>query len=108
MIKLNVVGIEIDGKVYKVRKLPFGTRRKIVDLQSAILNEQKKISKKYNVKISEIASSKAVSQEDQLNLAKINMEIMDILAELFVVHEESSILDLFDDSNITEFINAIQ
>ncbi len=33
MIELNKVGIEIDGKVYQMRKMSFGFQRRMIALQ---------------------------------------------------------------------------
>ena len=49
MIELNKVGIEIDGKVYKMRKMTFSFQRRMIALQTSINDTQKRLAKKYDV-----------------------------------------------------------
>lgn len=54
MIELNKVGIEIDGKVYEMRKMNFGFQRRMIALQTAINDTHKRLSKKYDVSIDKL------------------------------------------------------
>lgn len=106
MIELNRVGIEIDGKVYQFRKMSFGFQRRMLEMQTAISEMNKKLSKKYNVSVDEIEDK--MSDEERIELAKLSLSIQEVVASLFVNKEEAVILDDFDADTLTQLITALQ
>ena len=106
MIELNKVGIEIDGKVYQFRKMSFGFQRRMLEMQTAISEMNKKLAKKYNVPVEEVESK--MSDEERIELAKLSLSIQEVVASLFVNKEEAVILDDFDADSLTQLITALQ
>ena len=106
MIELKKVGIEIDGKVYKMRKMSFRFQRSMLEMQTAIGEMNKKLAKKYDVPVEEVESK--MSDEERLELAKLSLSIQEVVASLFVNKEEAVILDDFDADSLTQLITALQ
>lgn len=106
MIELNKVGIEIDGKVYQFRKMNFGFQRRMLELQSTISDKNKQYAKKYDVSVDEL--EKKLNQEEQLEMARLSLQMQEVVANLFVNKEEATILDDFDADNLTQLIEALQ
>ena len=106
MIELNKVGIEIDGKVYEMRKMNFGFQRRMIALQTAINDTRKRLSKKYDVSIDKLDG--VITNEEQLELANLRLSIQEVVSGLFVNKEEAEILDHFDQESLTKLIEALQ
>lgn len=106
-IKLNIVGIDIAGKVYKFYKLSLGFQRKLVEAQTNINKVQNGIAKKYDIKADDVSTSEKVSEDEKLDLARKSLEVQDALTSLFVNPEEAKVLDNFDGDNIEELIEAL-
>lgn len=105
-IQLNKVIVKIDDKPYEFRKMNFGFQRRMIELQKGLKNKQKELAKKYDVEISELDSK--ITEDEQLEIAEIVLGIQSTVAELFVKPEDASILDQFDQDNITELITSLQ
>ena len=105
-ITLNTVGIEIDGKVYKMRKMSFRFQRSMIALQTSINDTQKKLAKKYNVATDKLDG--VIAPEEQLELANLSLSVQEVVSELFVNKEEAEILDHFDQESLTKLIEALQ
>ena len=106
MIELNKVGIEIDGKVYEMRKMNFGFQRRMIALQTSINDIQKRLAKKYNVAADKLAG--VITPEEQLELANLSLSVQEVASELFVNKEEAEILDHFDQDALSQLIKALQ
>ena len=106
MIELNKVGIEIDGKVYEMRKMSFGFQRRMIALQTSINDTQKRLAKKYNVATDKLDG--VISADEQLELANLSLSVQEVAAELFVNKEEAEILDHFDQDSLSKLIEALQ
>ena len=65
-ITLNTVGIDIDGKVYKMRKMTFSFQRRMIALQTSINDTQKRLAKKYYVATNKLDG--VITPEEQLEL----------------------------------------
>ena len=100
-IKTHIVGIDIDGKIYKVRKLSFGTQRGMIELQKNLNAKRKKMLEQYG-------SEDNIPEEEQVEIASLNFTLLDLLAEQFVDPKESKILDQLDSDNLVEFIQSLQ
>lgn len=107
-IELNKVGIEIDGKVYQMYKLSFGFQRKLIEVQSEIKKLQNEAAKKYNIDVTEVTTSDEVTDEEKMAIANAGIKMQDALAGLFVIPQEASILDNFDNTNIGQLIEALK
>lgn len=105
-ITLNTVGIEIDGKVYKMRKMNFRFQRRMIALQTAINDTHKRLAKKYDVATNKLDG--VITAEEQLELANLSLSIQEVASELFVNKEEAEILDHFDQESLTKLIEALQ
>lgn len=106
MIELNKVGIEIDGKVYQMRKMSFGFQRRMIALQTSINDTQKRLAKKYDVSTDKLDG--VITAEEQLELANLSLSVQEVASELFVNKEEASILDHFDQESLSQLIEALQ
>ena len=106
MIELNKVGIEIDGKVYEMRKMSFGFQRRMIALQTSINDTQKRLAKKYNVATDKLDG--VISADEQLELANLSLSVQEVASELFVNKEEAEILDHFDQDSLSKLIEALQ
>ena len=106
MIELNKVGVEIDGKVYQMRKMSFGFQRRMIALQTSINDTQKRLAKKYNVAIDKLDG--VITPEEQLELANLSLSVQEVVSELFVNKEEAEILDYFDQDALSQLIKALQ
>lgn len=106
MIELNKVGIEIDGKVYEMRKMNFGFQRRMIALQTSINDTQKRLAKKYEVSTDKLDG--VITAEEQLELANLSLSVQEVASELFVNKEEAEILDHFDQESLTKLIEALQ
>ena len=106
MIELNKVGVEIDGKVYEMRKMSFGFQRRMIALQTSINDTQKRLAKKYNVAIDKLDG--VITPEEQLELANLSLSVQEVASELFVNKEEAEILDHFDQDALSQLIKALQ
>jgi len=107
-ISLNKVAIEIDGKTYEFYKANLGFQRRLVEAQSNLDKLVDEIAKKYDVDYDEVTTSDKVSGRDKLELSKVGLGMIDIIASLFVNPEEAVILDSFSDNNVTELIEALK
>lgn len=107
-IQLNKVGIEIDGTVYQFYKMSFGFQRRMIEMQSNLTKTMSEIAKKYGVETSEINISDKVPVEAKLELAKVSLEIQEVVGSLFVNKDEAVLLDNFSPDNITELIEALK
>ena len=105
-IELNKVGIEIDGKVYEMRKMSFGFQRRMIALQTSINDTQKRLAKKYDVAPDKLDG--VITAEEQLELANLSLSVQEVAAELFVNKEEAEILDHFDKDSLGKLIEALQ
>lgn len=105
-ITLNTVGIEIDGKVYEMRKMSFRFQRSMIALQTSINDTQKRLAKKYNVATDKLDG--VITAEEQLELANLSLTVQEVVSELFVNKEEAEILDHFDQDSLTKLIEALQ
>lgn len=105
-ITLNTVGIEIDGKVYKMRKMNFAFQRRMIALQTSINDTQKRLAKKYDVSTDKLDG--VITAEEQLELANLSLSVQEVASELFVNKEEASILDHFDQDSLSKLIEALQ
>lgn len=105
-ITLNTVGIEIDGKVYQMRKMNFGFQRRMIALQTSINDIQKRLAKKYNVSTDKLDG--VITPEEQLELANLSLSVQEVASELFVNKEEAEILDNFDQDALSQLIQALQ
>lgn len=105
-ITLNTVGIEIDGKVYQMRKMSFGFQRRMIALQTSINDTQKKLAKKYDVSTNKLDG--VITAEEQLELANLSLSVQEVASELFVNKEEAEILDYFDQDSLSKLIEALQ
>lgn len=106
MIELNKVGVEIDGKVYQMRKMSFGFQRRMIALQTSINDTQKRLAKKYNVATDKLDG--VISAEEQLELANLSLSVQEVASELFVNKDEAEILDHFDQDSLSKLIEALQ
>ena len=106
MIELNKVGIEIDGKVYQMRKMSFGFQRRMIALQTSINDTQKRLAKKYNVSTDKLDG--VITPEEQLELANLSLSVQEVVSELFVNKEEAEILDHFDQDALSQLIKALR
>jgi hypothetical protein len=106
MIELNKVGIEIDGKVYEMRKMNFGFQRRMIALQTSINDIRKRLAKKHNVSTDKLDG--VITPEEQLELANLSLTVQEVASELFVNKEEAEILDHFDQDSLTKLIEALQ
>ena len=106
MIELNKVGIEIDGKVYEMRKMSFRFQRSMIALQTSINDTQKRLAKKYNVATDKLDG--VITAEEQLELANLSLTVQEVASELFVNKEEAEILDHFDQDSLSKLIEALQ
>lgn len=106
MIELNKVGIEIDGRVYEMRKMSFGFQRRMIALQTSINDTQKKLAKKYSVATDKLDG--VITAEEQLELANLSLSVQEVASELFVHKEEAEILDHFDQDALSKLIKALQ
>lgn len=106
MIELNKVGIEIDGKVYQMRKMSFRFQRSMIALQTSINDIQKRLAKKYDVSTDKLAG--VITPEEQLELANLSLSVQEVASELFVNKEEAEILDYFDQDSLSKLIEALQ
>ena len=106
MIELNKVGIEIDGKVYEMRKMNFGFQRRMIALQTSINDTQKRLAKKYDVSTDKLDG--VITAEEQLELANLSLTVQEVASELFVNKEEAEILDHFDQEALSKLIEALQ
>lgn len=100
-IKTNIVGIEIDDKVYKVRKMAFGTQRKMIELQRSVSQSRKQLFEKYG-------EEDKIPEEESLELTLMSFDILDLLAEQFVDPQEGKIVEQLDQESVVEFIKALQ
>lgn len=107
-ITLNKVGIDIDGKVYEFYKMSFGFQRKLIELQSSIDELTNKIAKKYEVSPDEVNDSEKVPTKEKLEVAKLSLDMQEVVASLFVNPEEAVILDNFSGDNVAELITSLQ
>ena len=105
-ITLNTVGIEIDGKVYEMRKMTFSFQRRMIALQTSINDTQKRLAKKYNVSTDKLDG--VITPEEQLELANLSLSVQEVASELFVNKEEAEILDHFDQDSLSKLIKALQ
>ena len=108
MIKLNKVGIDIDGTVYQFYKLNFAFERRLIAIQDKLNRMHVDLANKYSIEPSEVDDSDKISVDDKLQLAKTALELQDTTAELFVNSEESKILDKFDADAINQLISALR
>lgn len=106
MIELNKVGIEIDGKVYQMRKMSFGFQRRMIALQTSINDTQKRLAKKYDVSTDKLDG--VITDEEKLELANLSLSVQEVVSELFVNKEEAEILDYFDQDALTKLIEALK
>ena len=106
MIELNKVNIEIDGKVYQMRKMSFRFQRSMIALQTSINDIQKRLAKKYDVSTDKLAG--VITPEEQLELANLSLSVQEVASELFVNKEEAEILDHFDQDSLSKLIEALQ
>lgn len=106
MIELNKVGVEIDGKVYEMRKMSFRFQRSMIALQTSINDIQKRLAKKYNVATDKLDG--VISAEEQLELANLSLSVQEVASELFVNKEEAEILDHFDQDSLSQLIEALK
>ena len=106
MIELNKVDIEIDGKVYEMRKMNFRFQRRMIALQTSINDTQKRLAKKYDVSTDKLDG--VITPEEQLELANLSLSVQEVASELFVNKEEAEILDHFDQESLTKLIEALQ
>ena len=105
-IELNKVGIEIDGKVYEMRKMTFSFQRRMIALQTSINDTQKRLAKRYNVSTDKLDI--VITPEEQLELANLSLSVQEVASELFVNKEEAEILDHFDQDSLSKLIKALQ
>lgn len=105
-ITLNTVGIEIDGKVYEMRKMSFRFQRSMIALQASINDAQKRLAKKYDVSTDKLNG--AITPEEQLEIANLSLSVQEVVSELFVNKEEAEILDHFDQDSLSKLIEALQ
>ena len=105
-ITLNTVGIEIDGNVYKMRKMNFGFQKRMIALQTSINDTQKRLAKKYEVSTDKLDG--VITPEEQLELANLSLSVQEVASELFVNKEEAEILDNFDQDSLSKLIEALQ
>lgn len=106
MIELNKVGVDIDGKVYEMRKMNFRFQRRMIALQTSINDTQKRLAKKYNVSTDKLDG--VITAEEQLELANLSLSVQEVASELFVNKEEAEILDHFDQESLSKLIEALQ
>lgn len=102
MIELNKVGVEIDGKVYEMRKMSLGFQRRMVELQSNLSELRKKYEKKYGVTGSELDNK--LTEDEKLTVSKMSVSIQGVIAGLFVNPDDAAILDQFSEDNVRELI----
>lgn len=100
-ININKVGIEIDGKVYEVYKLNFGTQRRLIEVRRATNKLTKELLTKYK-------TEEEIPEDEQLELAEKNFVILDLLSEQFVNPEEGKIVEKLDETSIASFIEALR
>lgn len=105
-ITLNKVGIEIDGKVYEMRKMSFGFQRRMIALQTSVNDAQKRLAKKYDVATDKLEG--VITTEEQLELANLSLSVQEVASELFVNKEEAEILDHFDQDSLSKLIEALK
>ena len=105
-ITLNTVGIEIDGKVYQMRKMNFRFQRRMIALQTSINDTQKRLAKKYNVATDKLDG--VITADEQLELVNLSLSVQEVASELFVNKEEAEILDHFDQDSLSQLIKALQ
>lgn len=108
MIKLNKVGVEIDGKVYELYKMSFGFQRRMIELQTNLEKLQANAAEKYGVTVDEVTESEKVPNSVRLEIASKSLEIQDVFGSLFVNPDEARILDNFDAENIAELVKALK
>lgn len=101
MIEIPKVGIDIDGKVYEIRKISFGTQRKLTELSTQVKKLKQGLIKKHG-------SEEKIPQEDYLEVASVNFKVLDILGALFIKPDEAQVLDLLTEDNLTDLITALR
>jgi len=100
-ININKVGIEIDGTVYEAYKLNFGAQRRLIEVRRAV----NKITKEL---LAEYKTEDAIPEDDSLELAQKNFEIIDLLADQFVNKEEGKIVEKLDEDSLAALIEALR
>lgn len=109
-IKLNVVGITINGKVVEFYKMSFGFRRKLIEVQlkaAKMVEEYARIADVEPTRDAVLASDK-VTEVQKLELGNAYLDVQSALAELFVNKEDANLLDLLDEDGISTLIIALQ
>lgn len=107
-IVLNKVVVKIDGKDYQFYKLNLGFNRELIELQSDLNKMTNQLAKKYNIEVSQIDSCPDVTPAEQLDIAKLNLQMSNSMKKLLVDPKDSGIIDKLDSSNISELITALK
>lgn len=100
-IKINKVGIEIDGKVYEVYKLNFGTQRRLIEVRRSVNKLTKELLAKYE-------TEDKIPEDETLELAEKNFAIIDLLAYQFVNPKEGKIVEKLDEGSLATLMEALR
>ena len=109
-IKLNKVGIDINGKVYNFYKMNFGTRRKLVEIQNQMTKLKNDVLKNNSIDITSLNDEAAASlpEKVQMEMLELDAAAKNIFKELLVDQSEAEIIDMLQtDEHIQQLAEAL-
>lgn len=113
-INSNIIGVNINGTVYKFYPLSLGASRKMMNLQSSVSKMRNDLMTKYNVSEEDMSDTtsegfRSIPQDDVLEVSIKSMEMLDILSRQFVDPDQAEdVFDVLGEEQIGELITALR